>query len=91
MSNGNNKPSTFTVGFAIAMFSTAIGGGMYIGALAQEVETLTKAQESQQSDHDTIVALKTEQTIMKDDVSDVKADVKLILQAINRMEGHDDG
>jgi len=91
MSNGNNKPSTFTVGFAIAMFSTAVGGGMYIGALAQEVETLTKAAESAQSDHDTIVALKTEQTTIKDDVEDIQTDVKLILQAINRMEGRDDG
>jgi len=77
---------------AITLLVTTLGGGMYIGALANDVEALQKAQETASSDHDTIVALKTEQTIIKDDVTAVKTDVKLILQAINRMEGaNDDG
>lgn len=84
------KASNFSIGVAVALLTTAVGGGMYIGALANEVETLKKEQEKADSDHDRLISMETEQHTMKTDIAEVKTDVKLILSAINKLEAKDD-
>jgi hypothetical protein len=81
------KEASFTsVATAIGLITTALGGGMYVGALANDVETLKKENVEQQEDHDRLIVVETEQRVVKADVAEVKADVKVILAAIQKIE-----
>ena len=88
--NGNLKASNFSYAVAVTLLVTAVSGGMYIGALANDVETLKREQADAEDDHDRLISMETEQRTMKDDITEVKTDVKLILAAINKLEAKDD-
>jgi hypothetical protein len=81
------KEASFTsVATAIGLITTALSGGMYVGALANDVETLKKENVEQSEDHDRLIVVETEQRVIQKDVAEVKADVKVILAAIQKIE-----
>lgn len=86
----HKQASYVSVATALALVGAAVSGGMYVGALADDVEELEKAQETAQEDHDRLVTVENEVTHIKKDVDEVKADVKLILQAVQRIENGND-
>lgn len=86
----HKQASYFSVGTAIALVSTAVGGGMFVGALADDVEELEEAQKTIAEDHDRLVTVENEVKHIKKDVEEVRADVKAILQAVQRIENERD-
>jgi wobble nucleotide-excising tRNase len=82
----HKQASYVSVATAITLVAAAVSGGMYVGALADDVEELEKAQETAQEDHDRLVTVENEVKHIKKDVDEVKADVKSILQAVQRIE-----
>ena len=82
----NKQASYISVATAVSLATIAVGGGMYVGALASDVETLEKAQVTAQEDHDRLIKVETEMTQVKATVAETRADVKLILQAVQRLE-----
>ncbi len=63
---------SLSVGLAISIIS----GAMWVGALAGDVKDLTEAEKRRLEDHDTLIELKSEQKTVKDDVAEIKRDVK---------------
>jgi hypothetical protein len=80
------EASFISVATAITLATVGVGGGMYVGALATDVETLQEAQKTVKEDHDRLIEVKNEVKHVKDDVTDVKADVKLILAAVQEIQ-----
>ena len=80
--------SFISVATAISLTVAALGGGMYVGALATDVEQLQAQEVQRQEDHDTIVALKENVDAIKDDVADIEEDVSDILTAIQNIQIH---
>lgn len=84
------EASFISVATAIGLITTALGGGMYVGALANDVATLkqehTAEEQQRKEDHDRLIVVETEQKVIKRDVAEVKTDVKAILAAINEIK-----
>lgn len=76
---------------AIALATTAIGGGMWIGALASDVDNLEKDVAEQKADHkkdhDDVVTLKNDVEHIKiaaDDTKQMVQDIQRTLNALTR-------
>jgi hypothetical protein len=82
----NKQASYISVATAISLATIAVGGGIFVGALASDVETLEQAQQTAKEDHDRLITVENEVKHVKEDMTTVKADVKLILQAVQRIE-----
>lgn len=82
----NKQASYISVATAISLATIAVGGGMYVGALASDVETLEKAQVTAQEDHDRLITVENNVKHLTEGQIIMKADVKLILQAVQRLE-----
>jgi len=82
------KASSLSVVVAIGLLTTALAGGMYIGALASDVEMLQKQEIQRAEDHDTLVALRTDVDHLKRSQDQIEIDVKAILVAVNQIRGN---
>lgn len=82
------EASFISVATAVSLAFVGVSGGMYVGALATDVESLQAQEEQRQEDHDTIVALKENVETIKEDVEDIEEDVKTILTAIQQIQIH---
>ena len=80
--------SFISVATAISLTVAALGGGMYVGALATDVEQLQAQEVQRKEDHDTLVAMKENVEATKDDVDEIEKDVKTILTAIQQIQIH---
>ncbi len=78
--------SSFSVGVAITLVVTVLGGGMYIGALANEVGRLTQDRQEQQEDHDNITTLKADVATMKEDMRTTKETLGSMALILARIE-----
>lgn len=86
----HKQASYVSIATAVSLMISAIGGGMWIGALASDVENLEEAQKTIAEDHDRLVTVENEVKHIKKDVEEVRADVKAILQAVQRIENERD-
>lgn len=82
----NKQASYISVATAISLATIAVGGGIFVGALASDVETLEQAQETAKEDHDRLITVENNVKHLTDGQIIMKADVKLILQAVQRLE-----
>ncbi len=82
----NKQASYISVATAISLATIAVGGGMYVGALASDVETLEEAQKTVKEDHDRLITVENNVKHLTAGQETIKADVKLILQAVQRLE-----
>jgi septal ring factor EnvC (AmiA/AmiB activator) len=81
------KDASFvSVATALALVTTALGGGMYMGALANDVEQLEQDQVQQKEDHDRLIKVEQKVENIEDDVAETKKDVKEILDAIRKLK-----
>lgn len=80
------EASFISVATAIGLVTTALGGGMWIGALASDVEQLQAQDKQRQEDHDRLIQVETKVENIEDDVLEVKSDVKTILVAIQAIQ-----
>lgn len=81
------KDASFvSVATAIGLVTAALSGGMYMGALASDVETLEEQQKVVQEDHDRLIKVETKVEQIEDDVKETKQDVKAILQAVQDLQ-----
>ena len=81
------KDASFvSVATAVALATTALGGGMYVGALASDVQQLQEQQKTTKEDHDRLIVVEQSQKTMEKDLDEVKTDVKLILTAITEIQ-----
>lgn len=71
-----STPSMLTKVMSGSLLIAIISGGMWVGALATDVENLTKAEEKRNQDHDTLIEMKSTQKTIVADVSEIKQDVK---------------
>ena len=78
--------SQLSVGLAVALLTTAIGGGMYVGALANDVETLKQQQQEKNHDHDNITTLKADVATMKGDIKVTKETLSTMALILARIE-----
>ncbi len=78
--------SYLTVGVAITMLVTAVGGGMYMGALAQEVEQLKTEHAEKNKDHDRIVTTETKVVAIEKDVDLIQQDIRTLLVIVRSIE-----
>lgn len=83
------EASFVSVATAITLILAAVSGGMWMGALASDVETLEEAQLIVKEDHDRLIKVETEVEQVKDDVEEIKDDVKEILTAVNALNQRD--
>ncbi len=82
----NKQASYISVATAVSLAALAVGGGMYVGALASDVQTLEEAQQTAKEDHDRLIKVENNVKHLTTGQDTLKADVKLILQAVQRME-----
>lgn len=80
------EASFISIATAITLATVGAGGGLYVGALASDVETLQAQEVQRKEDHDTLVALKENVEDIKDDVDETKDDVKSILAAVQAIQ-----
>ena len=76
----------FSVGVAITMLVTAVGGGMYMGTLAQEVEQLKIEHTEKNKDHDRIVTTETKVVAIEKDVDLIQRDIRTLLVIVRSIE-----
>lgn len=75
-----------SIATALTLVMAIGGGGMYVGALASDVETLEEAQKTVKEDHDRLITVENNVKHLTTGQETIKADVKLILQAVQRLE-----
>lgn len=87
------EASAISIMTAIGLITTALGGGMYVGALAQEVETLAQEKEKVaeiqrevKENSETLAVVETRQEFML--IEQAKQDKKLdkILDKLEEMD-----
>jgi hypothetical protein len=83
------EASFVSVATAVALVTMAVSGGMYVGALASDVETLEKEQEKQeeqiQKDHDDVIKLKSDVEHIKQTADTTQLAVARIEQMIREL------
>jgi len=80
------EASFISIATAVTLATVGVGGGMYVGALASDVESLQAQEVQRKEDHDTLVALKQDVKNIKEDVDETKNDVKTILTAVQAIQ-----
>ena len=78
--------SLFSVGVAITLLITAVSGGMYMGALASDVEHLEAVEQQRLEDHDTIVTQTADLKTLKEDMKTTKETMQAMLTVLNKIE-----
>jgi len=82
----HKQASYMSIATALTLVMAIGGGGMYVGALASDVETLEEAQKTVKEDHDRLITVENNVKHLTTGQETIKADVKLILQAVQRLE-----
>ena len=87
----HKQASYISVATAFSLLVTAAGGGLWMGALASDVENLEKdvaeQKEDHKKDHDDVVTLKADVEHIKiaaDDTKQMVQDIQRTLNALNR-------
>lgn len=80
------KASPLSIGLAVTLLITAVSGGMYMGALASDVEHLEQVEEQRQEDHDTIVTQTADLKTLKEDMTATKETLAAMLTVLNKIE-----
>jgi hypothetical protein len=86
MTQPRKEASFVSIATAIGLISVALSGGMYVGALANDVDTLKEQTTAQKEDHDRLIKVEEKVDNIEDDVKETKEDVKEILDAINELK-----
>ncbi len=89
--NGDRKQASFiSIATAVGLVTGALAGGMWLGAIANEVDTLQVEQLQNKEDHDRLIKVEEKVDNIEEDVAETKEDVKEILKAIYdmRAEAH---
>ena len=81
-----DKASQLTIATLIGLCTVAISGGMWLGAIAQEVDMLQAAQVRAKDDHDRLIKVETNVGDIKDDVKETKEDIKEIKRLLQEKD-----
>lgn len=85
------KDASFvSVATAVGLVGAALSGGLYMGALASDVETLEEAQKIVQEDHDRLITVENEVKHVKAAQVRIEENVKLILTAVNKINDREE-
>ena len=85
-----NQASYVSIGTAITLLIAAVGGGAKMGALASEVEDLQQEQTARQEERDRLVKVEQKVENIENDLDEVKADTKAILDAVREIQAKQD-
>ena len=79
------EASFISVGTLVTVLVLAVSGGMFMGALASDVETLEEAQKIVQEDHDRLITVEAEVKHLTKTQDEMRIDVAKILTAVNTL------
>jgi len=89
----HKQASYISVATAVSLAISAIGGGMWIGALASDVDNLEKdvaeQKEDHKKDHDDVVTLKADVDHIKNAADDTQQMVRDIQRTLNTLTRED--
>ena len=83
---GNQQASKFSIGAAITLLAMVGSTGLYVGALASDVENLEQAYAQQQTDHDSIVRMEQQIQQLAEDSEEAKEADKVMLEILRGLE-----
>ena len=83
---GNQQASKFSIGVAITLLAMVGSTGLYVGALASDVENLEQAYAQQQTDHDSIVRMEQQIKQLAEDSEEAKEADKVMLEILRGLE-----
>ncbi len=90
MTGTRKEASYISVATAVALMLAAISGGSWVGAIANDVETVKKEQVAQKEDHDRLIKVESKVENIEEDVKEtkatVKANAKLLAEIITKLE-----
>ena len=79
------EASFISIGTMISVVVLAVSGGMFMGALASDVETLEEAQKVVKEDHDRLIVVESEVNHIKETADRTQLTVDRIEQMISQL------